>query len=211
MAQIQSGTTTDLVTVDPVFKAARVSLRPAEVLGWFSVGAKSGALTAVAAAGPLFCLRNLAANLIVVRRLQVGFITTTAFTAAQALAFELFFARAFTASDTGGTAIAMTGSQGKHRTSLATPTSLDMRICAAGALTAGTRTLDTAPLALAGGASNAVGAAMQPFPLLSHDAGDYPLVLAQNEGLVLANSVAMGAAGIIALHVNVEFAEAAAF
>ena len=211
MAQIQSGATTDLLSIDATFKAARVSIRPAEVLGWYSVGAKSGALTGVAAAGPVFTLRNLASNPVMVRRLQVGFVVTTAFTTAQALAFELFFARAFTASDSAGTAIALTGSQNKHRTSLATPTSLDMRVAPAAALTPGTRVLDTMPLGVAGGAASALGAAMQPFALVSHDAGDYPVVLAQNEGLVLANSIAMGAAGVIALHVNIEMAEALAF
>ena len=47
--------------------------------------------------------------------------------------------------------------------------------------------------------------------LFSHDTGDYPLILAQNEGFVLTNGIAMGAAGVINLLVGVEFAEAAAY
>ena len=122
-----------------------------------------------------------------------------------------FFARSFSASDTGGTALAITGSQNKHRTSLATPTSLDCRISSTAALTAGTRTLDTVALAATYGSSTAVGTSMPVTPLLSNDAGDYPVVLAQNEGLVVTNLIAMGAAGVINLSVNIEFAEATSF
>ena len=37
------------------------------------------------------------------------------------------------------------------------------------------------------------------------------MVLAQNEGLVVTNLIAMGAAGVINLSVNIEFAEATSF
>lgn len=47
--------------------------------------------------------------------------------------------------------------------------------------------------------------------LLSHDAGDYPLVLAQNEGFNIMNLVAMGAAGVGTLYVNMELAEVTAY
>ena len=54
--------------------------------------------------------------------------------------------------------------------------------------------------------------AASPTPsLLQHDAGDYPIVLASNEGLVITNNISMGAAGVINLYVNVEFAEATAY
>ena len=51
----------------------------------------------------------------------------------------------------------------------------------------------------------------QPQPLLEQDSGDYPLILAQNEGFIITNGIAMGAAGVINLHVNVEFAEASSY
>jgi len=168
-------------------------------------------MTVVAAGGPVFALRNIGSNLLTVKRVSVGFVTTTAFTTAQALAYQLFFARGFTASDTGGTAIAITANQNKNRTSLATPTSLDCRIGSTGAITAGTRTLDTVALGIAGGSSTAVGTSMPPTNLFSHDAGDYPIVLAQNEGLVITNNIVMGVAGVINLHVNVEFAEMSSY
>ena len=196
-----------IAEVDATFKASRTSLRPAEVINWESFGAASGALTLIAAAGPVFSLRNTGANPLMVRRVQIGFVTITAFTAAQALAYQLLKATGFTVSDSAGTALYTAGAN-KHRSSFTNIASApDVRIAAAVALTAGTRTLEAVALGIAGGSSTGVGTSMPITPLLSHDAGDYPLILAQNEGLVIANTLLMGAAGVINLHVNIEFAE----
>lgn len=201
--------------IDAAFKAARMSLRPMECLSWLDIGARSGALTGAAANTALFSFRNLSANPVVVRRIGIGFICTTGFTAAQELAFGLKVARAFTVSDSAGTAIALTGNNGKVRTALGTPTSVDCRISAAAALTAGTKVLDTDNLAAVGTWAPATtpGVLLAPSQnnLLSHDAGDYPLVLAQNEGFNIMNLVAMGAAGVGTFYVNAELAEAAAY
>jgi hypothetical protein len=210
MAIIQSGSAAATpMLVDPAFGAARVAERPMDSLAWHSVGAPTGLITGIAAGGPIFSLRNISANLILVRRVGIGFLTTTAFTTAQAMSFGLQFARNFTASDTAGTAIALTGNNATHRTSLATPTSLDARIATTGALTAGTRTLDANLLSVQAGFSAAAGVSLPPAldNLLSHDTGDYPLVLAQNEGLLIVNLTAMGATGVGNGFVNLEFAE----
>ena len=215
MAIQTQGTTGNIMEVDTTFKAARMTLRPAEVLGWHSIGAQSGLVTGVAANGALFSLRNIAANPIMVRRIGIGFTITTGFTAAQTLDWGLNIARAFTASDTGGTAVALTGSNTKHRTSLATPTSLDCRIATTAALTAGTKTLDTNTMsqinayAIAAGAGAAMPASLS--NLFGHDAGDYPLILAQNEGLNILNLTAMGAAGVGKFYVNMELAEVTSY
>jgi hypothetical protein len=214
MAIIQSGggAGTPLL-VDPNFGAARVTIRPMDVLGWLSVSAASGALTGVAAGGAVFSFRNISANPVIIRRVGIGFVTTTAFTTAQALSWGLAIQRAFTASDSAGTAIALVGNNGKHRTSLATLTSVDCRISAAAALTAGTKTADANDLAMQAGFSGAVGVslAIAMNNLLSHDTGDYPLVLSQNEGFNIFNRTAMGAAGVGTLFVAMELAEATAF
>lgn len=208
---VQENATGTVTEVDATFKAARSTIRPMECLGWLDVGARSGALTGAAANSALFAFRNLAANPVIVRRIGIGFIATTGFTAAQELAWGLKVARAFTASDSAGTAIALTGSNCKARTSLATLTSVDCRISAAAALTAGTKTLDTNDLSVAGAWALAATAGVLLAPaqnnLLSHDAGDYPLVLAQNEGFNIMNLVAMGAAGVGTFYVNMELAE----
>ncbi len=170
-------------------------------------------MTGLVAGAAIFSFRNMSANPVLVRRVGLGFVTTTAFTTAQIMSFGLVAARSFTASDSGGTAIALTGSNAKHRTMLATPTSLDCRVATTAALTAGTRTLDANNLAVMAGWSGGAGVTIAPAlnNLLSHDTGDYPLVLAQNEGLVIANLTAMGAAGVGVATVAIEFAEASAF
>jgi len=206
--QGNGGTTQE---VDSTFRAARVSLRPAEVIGYYSVAGASGALTGVAAAGPVWSFRNTGANLILVRRVSIGFVTTTAFTTAQGLDYQMLRANSFTASDSGGTAL-FTAGQNKHRNSFTNITSApDIRIASTGALTAGTRTLETAGVGIAGGSSTAVGTSMPITDILEQDSGDYPFVLAQNEGFVITNGIAMGAAGVIRLQVSVEYAEAAAY
>lgn len=210
MAIIESGSPdASKMRVDAAFNAARVSVRPMDTLAWLSVGAATGAITGVAANGPIFSLRNLSANLIIVRRVGIGFLTTTAFTTAQAMSFGLQVARSFTVSDSAGTAIALTGSNAKHRTSMANATSLDVRIAAAAALTAGTRALDANLLSVQAAFSGAAGVTLAPAldNLFAHDTSDYPLVLAQNEGLLVVNLTAMGATGVGSAFVNLEFAE----
>ena len=206
--QGNGGTTQE---VDATFRAARVTLRPVELIGYYSVSGASGALAGVAANGAVFSFRNTGSNLMLVRRVTIGFVVTTAFTAAQGLDYQLFRANSFTASDTGGTAL-FTAGQNKHRNAFTNITSApDIRISSTAALTAGTRTLETAGMGIAGGAAQALGAAMSPADILEQDSGDYPLVLAQNEGFIIANGIAMAAGGVIRLQVSVEYAETAAY
>lgn len=197
--------------VDATFRAARITIRPSEVINWNSITGVSTLLTGVAAAGPLFSFRNIGTNLMMVRRISVGFVTTTAFTAAQGLYYNLIKANGFTVSDTGGAAIYVAGAN-KHRSSMTNIASApDVRMCTTAALTAGTRTLEAQPLMTACGTSSAVGTSMPMSLLLSHDTGDYPLIIAQNEGFTITNGLAMGAAGVINLIVAMEYAEVTAF
>lgn len=210
---LSGGAAGTALLVDPNFGAARVAMRPIDTLGWNSVGVATGNLAGLAANAGLFSFRNISSNPIVVRRVGIGFVTTTAFTVAQSVSYGLLVARNFTASDSGGTGIAFTGANGKHRTSLGTPTSLDCRIATTVALGGGTRTLDTNAVAVQAGWSGAAGTTIVPAlnNLLSHATGDYPIVLAQNEGLVIANLTAMAAGGAGVAYVGLEFAEASAF
>lgn len=199
--------------VDPSHQAAHSTLFPYEALAWGSIGAQSGALTTVAAAGGVFSLRNTSTNLIAIRRIGVGFIATTAFTTAQIVDYGLFIARGFTAADSGGTSVVVSASNNtKFRTSLAVP-NIDARIATTAALTVGTRTLDANSVAQIGGWSGALGVGIAPTPnnLHTHDTGDHPIILAANEGIVIENLTVMGAAGVGRLYVNIEFAELAAF
>lgn len=193
--------------VDATHKAQRASLRPAQVLSWSSIADKTGLVTVLAANATLFSLRNTGANVVLVRRVQMQWITTTTFTAAQRLEYGLYIA-SFSSADAGGTAL--NAGSGKHRTTMSTP-AIEARIALTTALTAGSRTLSPSPVGIAAMFSNAVGATMQQTSLLSQDAGDHPIVLGTNEGLVLNNLVLMGAAGVGVVYLNVEFAEAASY
>jgi hypothetical protein len=79
-----------------------------------------------------------------------------------------------------------------------------------GANSAGTRTLDTQAMSFVQGASTAIGVSLSPTPLFQHQPGDYPLILANNEGFIINNVTTMGATGVINLIVNVEWMELAA-
>lgn len=212
MAVQIAGSTGSVAEVDATFQAVRASLRPEQSINWNSLAGVSN--TTFAGAGlntPVFSFRNIGSTLMMFHRVLVSFTTTTAFTAAQAIQYNLFKATSFTASDSGGTAL-FTSGQNKHRTSMANPaTAPDIRIGSTGALTAGTRTLETQPIGAVHGWSGGVGATIPQTSLLTHDAGDYPFVLAQNEGLVLVNAVAMGAAGVGTLIVQIEWCEASSY
>lgn len=218
MAIIQSGAaSTTLMTVDPTFLAARTSERPPEILGAYSIGLTSGALTVVAAGGTVFSFRwapPTSTQLCMVRRVEVGFSTVTAFTTAQALQYSMQVARNWTASDTGGTAAAFTQTNtGKMRTTM--PTSAfagggQIMIANTGANSAGTRTLDTQAMMFLQGSSTAIATTLPSAPIYQHSPGDYPLILANNEGFIINNVTVMGAAGVINLTVNVEWMELAA-
>lgn len=185
-----------------------MAIRSQDISAGFLVSPLSGAATVLAANAPVWSLRNISTTRsLLITRVQVGFATTTAFTNAQALLYQLFFARGFTASDTAGTAVALTANQNKARTSLATLNSVNMQICTAAALTAGTRTLDAVALASAIGTVGTVGTTMPMTTLYQHDSDDYPLFLAQDEGLVIQSAIVMGAVGVGNITVNIAFSE----
>jgi hypothetical protein len=218
MAIIQSGAnSTVLQTIDPTFLAARYSERPPEILGAYQIGLTSGALTVAAAGSTVYSFRwapAVTTNLCMLRRVEIGFSTITAFTAAQSLQYSMQLARQWTANDTGGTTALFTQTNtGKFRTTM--PTSAfagggQIMIANTGANTAGTRTLDTQAMAFTQGSSTALATTMLNNPLYQHQTGDYPIILAANEGFIINNVQVMGAAGVINLTVNVEWFELAA-
>lgn len=209
MAGLNDPNTGQAMWIDPLHKASRMSIKPNESLSWNSLSAQTGLLTGIAANAAVFSFRNISANPIVIRRVGIGFLCSTAFTAAQKVDFGLIIARAFTVSDTGGTAISLTGNNTKHRNSLVQPTAIDIRIATTAALGAGTKTLDTNTIGINGGWVPAAGTIINVAQdnLLSHVAGDHPLILAQNEGFNIQNLTLMGATGVGSLYVNLEFAE----
>lgn len=213
MAVIQSAASTDIATVDPTMTALRTVLKPDQNVGAYQTSATSGAMTLIAAAGPVFSFRYApgTGQVCVIKRVIVSWTTTTGFTAGQAMGFGLFAARSFTANDTGGTALTpILGSSQKYRTaSFVSSMVTDARISTTAVLTAGTRTLDTQALgqAIFYSPTTTAGSFLSNTDLLNHDAGDYHLVLQNNEGFVITNQILMGAAGVGTLTVNVEWFE----
>jgi hypothetical protein len=194
-------------------KAVHTAIKPDELIGAYQLSATSGAMTAIAAAGPIFSFRWApgTGQVCVVKRVSVAWNTTTGFTAGQAMGYGLYFARAFTASDSAGTALTpIVGSSQKYRTNqMITSQVTDARIPTTAVLTAGTRTLDTQALGQVYfyAPTTTAGTHLTNTNLISYNIDDYPLVLSNNEGLVITNQILMGAAGTGTLTVNVEWFE----
>lgn len=198
--------------VDSLYQAARVSLRPSQFLSYVSLGVPSGALAALTLNAPIFSLRNISSNLLVVRRIGIKFMVTTAFATPQAISFGLSAARSFTVSDSGGTAIALTGNNVKVRTSMQALTSVDCRISTTAALTAGTKVMDANYLSDDAGWMSVVGSAFGAVDnLLSQSSGDHPLILAQNEGINVVAASAWSGTGAGIAWINLEIAEATSY
>jgi len=190
-------------------RAARGAQLPVDVLNFSSVSVKTGLITILAANAPIFAFRNGGSNRMAIRRLTLQAITAVGFTAAQVLDFQANIARGFTVFDTGGTLITL-GSGNKRKTSFDNVTTSDIRASTTTALTAGTRTLDTNPIASVGGWALAAtaGVTIPKTELIrQYDTNDIPVILAQNEGIVISPITLMGAAGQVAVYIDIDFAE----
>lgn len=176
-------------------EAVRVVSRPDDVgaLGAYSLGVASGVMAAgLGAAAPIFSFRYGGANLVLLKRVLFTAVGLgTAFAAGSAI-FQLFAARSFSASDSGGTSVLPTVN--KLRTSMATTGVTDIRLSSTATLSAGTRTLDGQPLAVALGAASAVASSViipQATPLLDRSQPSaWPDVIATNEGFVIEATIA---------------------
>lgn len=167
---------------------------------FFNYGGASGLITVIAAgtstAGHIYALRNPSATVkAFISRVRVAFHPTVAFGAAQSVSFALFKMTAYTAAHTGGTAI----TPAKRITSEADASVAAARISTTGALTAGTHTIAAQPLLRAGafGTTPAFNAVYEPKD-------NHPLVLEEDEGLLLRNEILMGASGVGVLSIAVD-------
>jgi hypothetical protein len=190
-------------------KASRVTLRGVDydVYASFAKGMQSGVIGAGASANsPVFSLRYTGSQLLLVRRVRVSVSNIATAFAAGVARLDLFAARAFSASDTSGTAATLTGNNGKLRTSMtAAPGIGDLRIANTGVLSAGTRTLDSDALAsIAAGVVATAGIGIVPpnTPLFDARPGEHPIALVNNEGIVIQATVP--ATGTWALAVSVD-------
>ncbi|MGH9876793.1 MAG: hypothetical protein ACRD5H_04090 [Nitrososphaerales archaeon] len=183
---------------------------PPTALGAYRIAAQTGLIAATLAAdSPLFSFRwgNLN-NFAVVDYVDVSVIISAAITTAVPMGLDLVIARAFTTSDSGGTAITPTGDMNKLKTNFDTTLVTDIRIATTGTLTAGTRTLDTDAIGqVIFGTGTTVATALAQTILFDRATTSYPLVLARNEGFIIRNTLAGPATGSFILSVDVGWIE----
>lgn len=214
----------NLVESDATFKALRVTARPLEVLGQYRISVVTGTIAAaLAASAQLFQFKwTDASKLALILRLRARCMPLTPFTAATLTdhtSVDAFNVRSF-ASGGGGTALTLTGNNAKVRTSMATSLAA-INVATTAALTAAT-TLDTQPFCGSLRKGNRVNpaSATEEVVMPSVDgllyepdigSGEYPIVLAQNEGIVIRNRTVWPAAGTAEYLFECDWAEVTAF
>lgn len=216
MAVLEGATSGNKAEVDANFNALRISERPNDIGagGAYRMAMASGLMTGASftAAIPVFAFRwGSTTKTCLLTLVEAKLVAITDVTAAQEVGLQAFIARAFTASDTGGTAATLTGNNFKKRTSHATTDVTDIRIASATALAAGTRTVDAQPFLDARQWDLATAATVQHLILsMQFDArnpGTYPIVLKQDEGLEMQIPIALTASGSFRLVVALEWSE----
>jgi len=192
MAQIQSGVTVDLLTIDPTSKAARTTLydatgTPCKVdsdgslkvqvrapafgaLGAYSKSLTSGIIVPTGSTNALiWAMRwtDSTGKLCLIERIRVNAVVTAAVTTGIPYNLQLFLARGFTVSPTTniGTTATLTGGNGKRRTNMGTTLLGGMWILgtAAAGMTGQTLGNDTDALATIGGGISASAPIGQQF------------------------------------------------
>lgn len=211
---------TAAAAVDATFDAIRVSPRPMEAINWQYLSTNTGNQTVTvtfvntSGAGAIWSLRNNGPNLIAVRRVQVGWRLTTAFTTAQNMQYALVVGRNHvTPFIAGGTILYTTGALNTGRLDSrrfsAPPVSI-ITATTAGltALTAGNVIFDPNFLGYVNWWNGAVGQGIPPTTTLFESLpGEPPLILKANESANVVNVLLMGAVGVGVATIMVEFAE----
>lgn len=223
--------------VDTASLAGRIQTRAIDVgaLGAYRVSANTGTMAAgLAAAAEVFQFRwgDATRTCVVTKVALLATHVATAFTAG-AFTFDMIKSTAFTVNGTGGTALVPFGvaKTGALRTTFGATLVTDMRIATTAALTAGTKTLDTGPMAQAKGWIPPTGINYLIFPAMSGlltaapavtgtaamgavpadlfkpdlADGEWPLALVQNEGFSIRATVP--ATGTWALTVELSWLE----
>lgn len=208
-----------------VFRAGRVTGRPLDhgAFGHYRMGVTTGTLAAALAANSeLFQFRwTDATRLCIVQKVLVSAGANVAATAAGLVNLDLSIARSWSAAGTGGTAATLTGNNQKVRSNMGTTLLGEARIATTAALGAGTKTLDSQPIGnvFAGIGTGAITTALNlnfidKIDLIEVDAdmSIHPVVLTQNEGLVVkTGATAFPASMTWGLSVTIVWAEASNF
>ena len=216
-----AGSDGTIIGVDgTTFRAQRVVPKPIEfgAFGHYRLADTVALVVTQAANGTLFSFRwGDATRFCVLQKLRLELLQTSAATATIMPSYQVFIARSFSASDSAGSALTLTGNSFKKRTTgMGTTLVTDIRkSTVAAGLTAGTRTLDANPIMeLTTNSTITTPNAIAYRKELEMDAGDgiHPYVFAQNEGFIVRGpTVVFGAAGTANLLVDVAWAEVSAY
>lgn len=195
----------------------------ASYLGSYGLSVVTGTLAAALAANAvLFSARwGDATKIAVVTGLRFRFLPLTPFTAATLTdhtSLDAVIGRTFTAAHTGGTALTLTSPSFKRRASFSATSFTDLRVATTAALGGGTVTLDPHPFAQSIRKGNRVNPAAATEEVIqptqdfgsgdySASSGDHPIVLKQDEGIVLRNRTVWPAAGTGIVLVELNWAE----
>lgn len=186
------------------------------VVGHYRISVATGLTTGLLALDPIFSARwsSTAGIRAAILRLKLQANIVTPFTNAQEVTAAATMARGWSVADSGGSVVTLTTINNQQSTSSDVASIAGMRIAGAGALTAGTRTLDANPFlqlsnsqllaaataaAVPGTAEFGVNSEMQ-FPFVVD-------TVAQNQGIVVNVPVAHGAAGTVRYIVDLEWIE----
>lgn len=200
--QIIGATSANIAEVEANTRALRTTLREKDygALGIYAVGGTSGLMaTPLGTNSTIFSFRwapATAGRLCLIHKVLFSAgCDVTAFAIGLAH-FHLRRVVGFSVADSGGTSLVPSGSMNKLRTTgMGTTQVADIRISSTAGLTAGTRTLIGAqttqflPLASAMGATQAtIGRPLiPPTYLVNRRPGEFPLILGDNQGLILMN------------------------
>jgi hypothetical protein len=201
------------------FRAARTTPRPIDhgAFGHYRVAQTVALVVSQAAAGTLFSIRwGDATRFMVIYKFAMSCKQTAAATATIWPRFQLLIARSFTASDSAGTGLTISGNNMKKRTNMGSSLITDIRFATVAAgLTVGTRTLDSQPIMELSTEQTITTPNQQLFSRqMDTDAGDggHPIVLAQNEGIIVRGpTTVFGVAGTADLMIDLAWAEVAAY
>lgn len=210
MAQIQSGNSSDLLAIDPTFKAARVTIRPPEITGAYRIAMRTGTIAASTAAGIMAAFRYTGTGVAVIQSVRIGLNVLSAYTAGS-IVFSVWATRSYTATETTNyTAATLTGNNAKLRTSHATSNAV-FGVATTTGITGGTGTDDSQALASCtfNLPNTITGQPVQDFFTFSMQS--HPLVLGQNEGFRVRNDTAFAATGTSNVVVMVEWFEATSY
>jgi hypothetical protein len=221
--QIQGNGGTVAEVDGTTFRAQRVTVRPPDVgsLGAYRLGMVSGTIAAALAANSeIFQFRwPDATRLALIHEVRFSAAQNVAATAAALLSVNMIVARSWTVAGSGGTRATLTGNNAKLRTSFGTSLVNDAGASTTALLTVGTKTLDTQGIgsvsygALTGAITVATANQLCPDTVVftGYDGGQYPLVLAQNEGFVLRTGIINPATMTWSFSVAVSWSEVASY